>query len=342
MGTQDGDNINLELYVSSLSILEWGRLCHLAAFTVIIYDIFITMDEEIEFIWKARLSFGKVVFLVNRYFLVFLTIVTTLALFSPNVTSDSTFSSQAVSPNKALTCVFSALTETPYRCTIWEDFQPFATFIIFFTTDLILQMRLYALFERSKKILLVMAIPFVLISTAALIELVFYAIDEQSMCTRTQGNTPLISPSVHTATATPLPGVPNFCIPLHNKHGGTNAYWAEMLFLETLFFVLVCVKTYQSYRDEVLSGLSWRYISMTHVLLRDSFVYFFAVFVMFLANVTVFSLGDGQLQLPLSLFAPMVSGVMGLRLILSIRTNYYASCGHGQKDDFSLSTWQAA
>ncbi|KAI5117900.1 hypothetical protein M0805_003596 [Coniferiporia weirii] len=335
MATQDSSGINIGSYVSSLSILEWSRLCGLAKFTIIIYDIFLTLDEEIEFIWKARLSFGKAIFLVIRYFLVFSSIGGTLCelagffvsamnlikfplpaedMFLPSVTSNLSV------PNKTLTSVIR---------TAWEDFEPFATFIVFFLTDVILQMRLYALFEGSKKILLVMAIPFVLVSMAALTELALYAVNGRGKCI----------PS----TASPLPGISNFCGPLYSNSGGTYIYWAEMLFLETLFFVLACVKTYQSYRDEKLSGLSWQHsVSITHVLLRDSFVYYFGVFVTFLVNVIVSPLDDGRLQYPPSLFTSTISGVIGLRLILSVRKNFHAACEDSQKDDFCLSTWQAA
>jgi len=51
-----------------------------ASLTALLWDIFLTMPEEVEFVWKARWSSGKLLYIVNRYF----TLVTQVAAFPYN------------------------------------------------------------------------------------------------------------------------------------------------------------------------------------------------------------------------------------------------------------------
>ncbi|KAL6304074.1 hypothetical protein BKA93DRAFT_307468 [Sparassis latifolia] len=44
-------------YYSSVAALAW-----------LIFDIVITLDQEVEFIWKARWTFPKCLYLVTRYY----------------------------------------------------------------------------------------------------------------------------------------------------------------------------------------------------------------------------------------------------------------------------------
>ncbi|KAI5116513.1 hypothetical protein M0805_001868 [Coniferiporia weirii] len=279
MSTQS--DLNIDRYVTSLNILQWGRLSHLASFSLIAYDIFITIDQEIEYIWKARWSFGKIVFIINRY--------------------------------------LNLIVKT---CVAWLDLQTFETYFIFLLTDIILQMRVYALYDKSKKILLLMLVPFVLIFIKSSYDLIVYAIYTQ-------------------ATATPLPGIPNFCEPLPNKYGKSYIYWAQLLGFETLLVVLVCAKAYKSYKAE--SEDPWGSgTSLADILIRDSVIYFFAIFAAFAANLVISPIDKGNLQEIPSGFANAVSGIMSQRLILNMRESYYSTCEPGRQSVFDLTTWRMA
>ncbi|KAG8969367.1 hypothetical protein FRC05_001106 [Tulasnella sp. 425] len=51
-------------YLLRVSIVNSLRL---ATFTFVVYDILVTLDREIFYVWKSRWSFAKSVFLINRY-----------------------------------------------------------------------------------------------------------------------------------------------------------------------------------------------------------------------------------------------------------------------------------
>ncbi|KAG2003050.1 hypothetical protein CC2G_003683 [Coprinopsis cinerea AmutBmut pab1-1] len=51
-----------------LQHIEYTRYAQLASSSIIIYDHLVTFDSEVELIWKANWSKGKVLFILNRYY----------------------------------------------------------------------------------------------------------------------------------------------------------------------------------------------------------------------------------------------------------------------------------
>ncbi|KAI0700348.1 hypothetical protein BC835DRAFT_1412153 [Cytidiella melzeri] len=72
---------------NTLQGLQRVRYSELIASMIIIYDHAITLDSEINLIWKAKWSFGKFLFLLNRYYTLFVVIFNNYVLFGPGVTS---------------------------------------------------------------------------------------------------------------------------------------------------------------------------------------------------------------------------------------------------------------
>ncbi|KAI5114874.1 hypothetical protein M0805_003490 [Coniferiporia weirii] len=183
-------------------------------------------------------------------------------------------------------------------------------------------MRVYALYDKSKKIMLLMLIPFGFVVVASVYDLTNYAIVER-------------------ATATPLAGIPNYCKPNSNGGGKTYIYWAQLLGFEMLLFALACVKAYKSYKTE--SEEFWGSgTSLAGVLIRDSVVYFFAIFAALVANVAVSPIDNGSLQEVTNGFLNAVSGIACQRLILNMRENYYSTCLRGRQSVFDITTWRVA
>jgi len=59
--TLDASDIGLQ---SDFLVLNY---CDLAAFVVLIYDISLTLDDEVKYIWRGRLSFMSIAYLLARY-----------------------------------------------------------------------------------------------------------------------------------------------------------------------------------------------------------------------------------------------------------------------------------
>ncbi|KAJ4477748.1 hypothetical protein C8J55DRAFT_515419 [Lentinula edodes] len=50
------------------------RYANLAGCTLLLYDYLLTLDDEIEFIWRKSWSIGKVLFIISRYYSLIVTI----------------------------------------------------------------------------------------------------------------------------------------------------------------------------------------------------------------------------------------------------------------------------
>ncbi|THU85887.1 hypothetical protein K435DRAFT_805541 [Dendrothele bispora CBS 962.96] len=69
---------------SELDSVRVENYLFLLAITLLYYDYFLTLDEEINFIWRRRRSWSSWLFFLNRYFVFFGNIVVVLSLFHPS------------------------------------------------------------------------------------------------------------------------------------------------------------------------------------------------------------------------------------------------------------------
>ncbi|KAL5527921.1 hypothetical protein ACEPAG_6722 [Sanghuangporus baumii] len=115
-------------------------------------------------------------------------------------------------------------------------------------------------------------------------------------------------------------------------------YWIPFLAFESLLFALALFKGFQSVRDHELElnaagfGLGFcrkarrsgagRAAKALEVLIRDSILYFFVIFAIFLANALAWMIDNGRIgEIPVGL-AVALSTVMAQRLLLNIRENF--------------------
>ncbi|KAG9044732.1 hypothetical protein FS837_007612 [Tulasnella sp. UAMH 9824] len=112
------------------------RITHLATLataTFLVYDVFVTFDDEFDYIWRSRLSYAKAIFLLNRYLTIILFGYDLFVLFaiptSPNINGQ--LAAPASMPN------------------------------MFFVST-IFMMRTYALYERSRLVLVLLGVTYVL------------------------------------------------------------------------------------------------------------------------------------------------------------------------------------
>ncbi|KAF8525578.1 hypothetical protein BU17DRAFT_62721 [Hysterangium stoloniferum] len=102
-----------------------------AASMVIFYDYVLTFNDEVELIWKQKLSWVSVMFYITRY----LTILIRFAhiVFCSNV--------------------FGVIPLKPSGCILWQWFQVMTGQILFWVVELLLILRVFAYYGRKKAVL---------------------------------------------------------------------------------------------------------------------------------------------------------------------------------------------
>ncbi|EGO22711.1 hypothetical protein SERLADRAFT_393218 [Serpula lacrymans var. lacrymans S7.9] len=250
-----------------------GRICHVSATILTLYDHMITLDQEVELIWQKRWSLLKVLFIWTRY-------LGDLVLICD-------------------TCVFMLSSVPPQLCLTYVEFQSWASTIIIWTMQIIMQFRIYAMYQWSKKIICFVAACFI-------IEVAFmFAV---KMVSARSGAYPDLSPidGVHPCIYKALPDF------LYSS-------WVAMMSYESILFsfaVWMGIKHVKEMR-------ALRYLrggSIFEVLIRDSSFYFM---------LTLSTCAGMWLALPADMFevpegfSIAVTTIMGCRLVLNLREEYY-------------------
>ncbi|KAG2126296.1 hypothetical protein DEU56DRAFT_822666 [Suillus clintonianus] len=112
------------------------RICQLCPCIIFLYDYFLTLDREVEFIWRRPMRSSSVLYIIVRFgggALVFLTA--------------AAFTSERTSLEVCFCSVFLRIQGWPSFCVLWA-------------VQLILQLRVYALYRRSQAVLIAMAVGF--------------------------------------------------------------------------------------------------------------------------------------------------------------------------------------
>ncbi|KZT02828.1 uncharacterized protein LAESUDRAFT_729797, partial [Laetiporus sulphureus 93-53] len=246
------------------------RYSELASSSIIIFDHLLTLDQEYDLIWSSPWSIGKCLFLFNRYYTLITMIFNNYALFSPNISD--------------------------YFCLHWYRWQGWTGVISFVVAELILQLRLYALYFLDKRILVFMA-------TTSLIAAAASAAVMGSVLSKIK------------ATAHMFPDHP-FCV----ATGISNhfyAFWIPMLVSESVLCGLALARFAQTHRRG--STLFQTGKRLVESLIRDSVFYFVVMFATYLANAIVFIVGNAtEVEIPVG-FSVALSCVLGNRLCLNVR-----------------------
>jgi len=162
--------------------------------------------------------------------------------------------------------------------------------------EVILQLRLFALYHLNTKVLLLMVCAFLASSAAA----------------ATLMGSVLSGITVHSHD---IPGIP-FCV-AYNISDHFYAFWIPILFFETFLCGLAVLRGLQNFTNQSTIYLSGKRIF--EILVRDSVLYFLIIFATYLVNLLWFSLGpDTLIEIPIG-FSVAMSCVMGNRLLLNIR-----------------------
>ncbi|KIM57302.1 hypothetical protein SCLCIDRAFT_28912 [Scleroderma citrinum Foug A] len=128
----------------------FGLQTHMAVTVLLLYDYFLTLDDEIEFIWK-RLSWNSstVLYLLLRYFGTLYNLTATVFMFIP--ATDNTYDSfDSDYENSYILLINKAAGQFVLGADSW------AGSVIWWMVQVILLLRLYALYGCSKRLLVLM------------------------------------------------------------------------------------------------------------------------------------------------------------------------------------------
>jgi hypothetical protein len=243
----------------------------LFSLTWILYDYLITLDEELKLVWPQRLNRGKVLFLFVRYY--------TIAVILLNTIQIHLFTHKGYATDTS--CVaFYVVTRVAGGIAVWA-------------IEIIMQLRIYALFGCSRKIAIFNAVLFFTSMLSCLGIITYDGVLRKK----------LIANAVHL----PLIGCPVI-------NGGIQwAEWVPTTIYETILFSFALVKYLQRPRKSAIG----EDISMYNILINDNMLYFLSVtFVLIFNNLMV----AGKTHVPWFSFGPFYAslGIMTSRMVLNL------------------------
>ncbi|EDR08587.1 uncharacterized protein LACBIDRAFT_296897 [Laccaria bicolor S238N-H82] len=264
------DEVSTFINLYSLNIIPLRVV--LASLTWVLHDYLVTLYDEMKLVWPQRWSFGKIMFLWIRYYTVALLIFDTLQihLFArPGVVNDD-------------------------LCVAMDPITRLAGAISLWSIEIVMQVRIYALYRCSKKIALFNGILFLGSIGSFLWIMVHNFLRRRA----------LIAGAMHL----PLPGCPSI-------NGGIQwAQWVPATVFEGVLLCFALYKTYKTCSDHIRFQ---KRVTLSDVLLHDNILYFFAVTSLLIFNNLMVV---GATRIPWFGFGPFHAalGIITTRMLLHL------------------------
>ncbi|KAK7039614.1 hypothetical protein R3P38DRAFT_2514914 [Favolaschia claudopus] len=266
---------------------RFDRSANVSALCLFAWDYVLTFPQEVQYFWGSRWSFVKVLFFLNRYLTMVLVVFT--VFFDLYSTPD------ADTPE----CVL-------YPGLIWAKFQVFAALFCAFVVEVIMQVRLHAMYGNDKRLIFVVS----LLCVGELMSMMSLSL---AKCVK----------NVFTGL-TQIPGAPwtlDFCNNVIPDH--FYPYWIAFMLFDAIILVLVVRKAYIHYRK--LPDKSWSNASLMTVLIRDSVLYFLCNVVVFLGTTLLWRFGPTSLATIANSWSLVVPSTSAGRLLLNMRSSFKPS-----------------
>ncbi|KAH8111189.1 hypothetical protein DFH11DRAFT_647569 [Phellopilus nigrolimitatus] len=264
----------------SFVIIQGTKWTNMAALAMFLYDYIVTFDEEVMLMWGSAMSAGKALFFLNRYFtlatLIFINAVMCLSHISIEVT--------------------------------WIRVNWIAGIIATAFAELTLQLRLYAMYDRTREILVLLIWSFTT-TVGAMLGISIKLMEAQGEYFA-RVDFPAVSLYYGDGFA------PNTCI-RKTLPKLFKMFWVPLLVNEALLFGLAVYKGFPSLWRGPRTGNR-----LIRFLVRDSVLFFFMVFATFLANEVVWLIGGPQYIETLIGLAIANASIWSQRLLLNIRMQY--------------------
>jgi len=270
-------------FLTLLSAEQLSKFCAIGAYSWFLYDYLIMLPTEIQYVWIKPWGISKALFLWMRYFGAALLTVYMGILFTPSHSEQFCF-----------------------HYFVWEGC---GGSLMLFTVEVVLQLRIFAMYNRNK--------------TLATVNLVFFALEIVAMLT-------IYNVGITFGTTLATPAGVTGC------WGFTTNYlfsiWFPGLAFECWLAGLAVWKAVDRSRKGVM--VNGQKVDLLSLLIRDSVIYFFLIAAGLASNAIIWLASTSAVDavvVPLA-HASMIVG--GSRLFLNLREAYYVS-----RD---TTTWQAA
>ncbi|KAJ7054673.1 hypothetical protein C8F01DRAFT_1063586 [Mycena amicta] len=250
----------------------------LVGFTWIIHDYFVTLEDEIRYIWPQPWNFSKLMFFWIRYY--------SIALLTFDAIQIHVFSVPGFTSDRL--------------CIAMDTIIRVVGAILLWSVEIVMQLRVYALYNCSKPIALINLVLF-LGSIAGFLGVLIYNHSKRAE---------VIAEVIHL----PLPGCPTV-------HSGIEwALWVPATAFEGILFLFALTKAVMATAEELRTGppATRRGMSLYALLLRDNVVYFLAVAGLLLFNNLMVV---NVTRIPWFSYGPFHAavGILTTRMLLNLR-----------------------
>jgi len=251
-----------------------------ASLAFLIYDHVLTFDAEKESVWCRPWSFGTVLFLFNRYFGLFALAFNFIVLFY----------------------TFSIHGEF---CEVFRLWEGIAVIIAVISAEVILMARIYAVYDRNKRILIVMALLFATNITSTVL---------------------IVFEGPPGGTLVPTKTIAG-CFVV-DRGASYFLCWIPAFVFETILFFMMLFRGWRAREGGINSPLF-------NVIVRDSILYFLVIFAALFVDCLVWGLSPQTFNVELTgCWTIAASCAFGSRLLLNIRERYF------KKETYSDTTYK--
>ncbi|KDR72716.1 hypothetical protein GALMADRAFT_762380 [Galerina marginata CBS 339.88] len=226
------------------TILSWklayyGQQSRVQGLTLLVWDTLLTLDDESQLFWRQRFTFPTWLFLWSRYGSILVHVAGTS---TPCLISLTRCRSRFPISKNYLN--FNYI----YRCFFWLTVEGWFNVTIIFAVELILQLRIYALFNQSRKIAAVLVI-------TSVIQILLFCFLGVALTTDVRG---IVAQNQGYLQRCGFDTVSRISV----------IFWIGLLGFEGVLLGLGCVKAVEYYRSPSRTSQKLHY-----VLLRDSLIY---------------------------------------------------------------------
>ncbi|KAF9038700.1 hypothetical protein BJ165DRAFT_1499820 [Panaeolus papilionaceus] len=242
--------------------LNVGRYFQGAAYVMLVYDHLLTLQDEVEHIWKKKLTLGTILFLLNRYGALFSVIIVIIAY------NDQSWGEKS--------------------CHNFVIYEAAVVIALVGICELIMILRVYALYECSKtmlSVLLSMLLGHIVVTIVA----------------------------ARKGFALPLPPGLTACI-LSGSSFIFASFWIIPLIMDSTMFGLTMWRGRGYFRARSFTS------RVMHILLRDGAIYFFAIFSANIIGFLIFMLSPVDLKYIGATFGQCITSVMVSRLMMNLKS----------------------
>jgi len=241
---------------------------------LLVWDTLLTLDDESRLFWRQRFTFPTWLFLWSRYGSIIIHAAGTVVNSLPDLSDEI--------------------------CFVWLAFEGWFNLSIIVAVELILQLRIYALFNQSRKIGAVLVFTsFVQILSFCMLG-VALTMDVRGIVAEDQG-------FLHRCGFNSVSRI-------------SGVFWLGLLGFEGVLLVLGCVKAVEYYRSP--SRMSQR---LHYVLLRDSLIYTLVIGLIYGVNIHTWVQYLPDILDPSCGFVIALPSTMVGRMMISVRKVYTES-----------------